>query len=333
MLKRIFAIVSKDIKSGMRSNIMIYIAVAPFLLALALKALIPGAGSATIKVAVPESTDAALIDHLDNYGMVEIIKESGDLEKRILKTDDIFGLISENGEYTIIQQGNESEGTLDTLKYIVSTYENQDVKLPADVVISDIGWGLSPLKLQGAIMLIVFGTVFGGMLIVLSIVEEKMSNTLSAINVSTVSRTEFVVGKGLTGFLVPIAGAYATLLILGFEGIDYGMLTLLILCTAMISIIIGFGIGVVNTEPIGAIAGMKSIFVPVFGSLFGAMFLSSKWQFILYWSPFYWAYKGMDAIILQTATWGQMLLYCGIILFLTAIVFLLLSKRIKQGLN
>ena len=333
MFKRVLAIVSRDIKSGTRDFIMIFIIIMPILLALALKALIPGAGAATVKIVVPEPADADLISYLEGYGKVEVVDDRNDIEKRVLKTDDIFGLIQEDGRYNIIQQGNETQGALDMVRYIVSSYENKDTELPVDVLISDIGWGLSPLKHQGAILLVVFGTVFGGMLIVLALVEEKMSNTISAINVTTVSRTEFIIGKGLLGFLIPIIGAFATILILGFEGINYGMLVSIILSTALISIIIGFSIGVMNTEPISAIASMKSIFVPVFGSVFGAMFLSSKWQFLLYWSPFYWAYKGMDAIILQTAAWGQILLYCFIILALTAVVFLLLSKRIRQGLN
>jgi ABC-2 type transport system permease protein len=333
MFKRIFAIVARDIKSGTRGYLMIYIAIAPFILAFVLKALIPGAGSTTIKIAVVGSEDTGLVSYLEGYGKVEKIDDIKSLEKRVLQTDDIFGLIKENGKYNIIRQGNETQGTLEMLEFIVGSYENKDLELPADVKISDIGWDLSPLKQQGAIFLIVFGSVFGGMIIVLTLVEEKMSNTISAINVSMVSRTEFITGKGLTGFIIPVIGAFATVLILGFQGIDYGKLTLLVFSIAFISIIIGFGIGVVNKDPISAIASMKTVFVPILGSLFGAMFLSAKWQIVLYWSPFYWAYKGMDAIILQTATWGQMLLYCGIILFLTAVVFALLRKRISRGLN
>ncbi len=92
--------------------------------------------------------------------------------------------------------------------------------------------------------------------------------------------------------------------------------------------------GTVNlNEPGAPMYPVKTIFIPVLGSVFGGMFLSDKWQIILYWSPFYWAYRGMDSLILQTATWGNILLYCAIILAITALVFVALSKRIKRGLN
>ena len=92
-----------------------------------------------------------------------------------------------------------------------------------------------------------------------------MSNTISAINVSTVTRPEFVIGKGMTGFLIPIIGAFGVMFIMGFEGINYAMFTILLACISLISLIIGFSVGVVNTEPISAVASMKTTFVPVLG--------------------------------------------------------------------
>jgi fluoroquinolone transport system ATP-binding protein len=65
----------------------------------------------------------------------------------------------------------------------------------------------------------------------------------------------------------------------------------------------------------------------------GAELLSDKWQILLYWIPFYWAYKGNDAVLTQTATWPQIGLYAGIILAISVVVYFLLAPKIKEGLE
>jgi ABC-2 type transport system permease protein len=331
-MRKILAVAGRDIKSGTRDFIAVYIILAPFLLALLLRALIPAAGTAAVNMAVPAETDEQLAAYLERYGKVERINN---IEARAGKSDDVFGILpdSEEKSFTIIRQGNETEGTLEMLEFILNQWANPDIELPVEVVVSDIGWKLSPLKQQGSNFLIIFCTILGGMIITLNIVEEKMNNTLSAVNVTAVSKPQFVIGKSIMGFAVPLLGAAGILLIMGFKGINYGMTAVTVLSVSFISIIIGFSIGVVNTEPVGAIAGMKMVFIPVFASLFGAIFLPEKWHPVLYWSPFYWAYVSMDMIILQQAEWLIILRNSGFILLITAAVFVVLSKRIRQGLR
>ncbi len=331
MFKKVLAIFKRDVKSGIRDFLMIYILLAPFLLAFILKALVPSAGATTINIAVIDSTDVVFVEYLEKYAKVEKFENTDKIMERVGKSDDIFGLVVDNNDYTILQQGNESG--LEMLEYIVNAYVNKDIILPIEVTVTDMGWKLSPLKQQGANFLIIFGSVFGGMLIVLSLVEEKMSNTLSAINVTAVSKPEFIAGKGILGFLIPIIGAFATLIILGFTNINFGMVTITVLSIALISVIIGFSIGVVNNEPIGAIASMKTLFIPIMASVFGGIFLAERWHFLLYWSPFYWAYKSMDSILLNEAVWGTVLLHCGVVILITVLVFAVLRKRIIHGLK
>lgn len=331
-MKKILAIVSRDFKSSTRDFIAIYIMIAPFLLALLLKALVPTAGGTTIKVGVLRDSEESIVSWLEEYGKVEVIDDLETLEERINQNDSILGLVpGDGGKWQILYQGNEGEGPVKMLSSIVEAYANPHRVLPVEVKVTDIGWKLSPMKHHGANLLVIFTTALGGMLIVLSFVEEKMSNTLSAINVTTLTRMGFIIGKGFMGFMVPVIGGFGIVLVLGFEGINYGYMTLTVASIALISLIIGFLVGINNTEPIGAIASMKTIFIPILGSIFGAIYLADKWHFLLYWSPFYWAYKSMNKILLQEAVASEILLNSGIILGITAVVFILLSKKIRQG--
>lgn len=332
-MKRILSIVFRDIKSGTRDWLILYLSIAPILFAVILKMFIPSAGDTSINFVILEESNHLLENHLSAYSNVETVKDLEKLEERVLRIDDVFGVVMNSGGPELIVQGNEVEGTSEIAKVILLNYNRNQTQLPVDLEFSDIGWEISPLKLEGANLLIIFNTVLGGMLILLNLVEEKMSNTIGAINVSPTKRWEFVVGKGLLGFLLSFIGAIAVVLILGFEGIHFGMLLVSVLAIAFIGAIVGFGIGINNHEPISAIASMKMIFIPVLISIFGAMYLPEKWLPLLYWSPFYWAYDIIRDILLMDAQWSKVLMNSGIILGITVIVFLGLRKKIIHGLS
>lgn len=332
-MKKILAIIGRDIKSGTRDWLIIYLSLASILIALILKALIPSVSNSSLNLVVTEDTSPAFVQYLESKAQVSLVSDQAALEERVLRIDDVLGVVETGGTYSIIKQGNEAYQMEEPLRYILNAYDSQDVKLPIKIMFSDIGWRMSPIKLEGGALLIIFTTVFGGMLILLNLVEEKMSNTLSAINVTPISRSQFIFGKGILGFSIPIIGGISAALILGFTGINIAMFIVTVVALAFISIIIGFSIGVMNSEPISAIASMKMVFFPVLASVFGAMFLPEKWLVILYWSPYYWAYQSIHGILLQEATWHMVLVNAGIIIGLTGLVFLALRKRIQHGLK
>lgn len=335
-MKRIFAFIQRDLKSGTRDWLILYLSMAPILFALILRALIPGVESSTLDVVLLESTPPALVDYMDELAQVELVSTAKALEERVLRTDDVYGILEgDEKSLRLVRQGNEVGDTYQALSLLLDRFIQKDTLPPPPVQIqfSELGWDMSPLKLQGGIIILIFTTVMGGMLILLNLVEEKMSNTLSAVNVSPATRLEFVLGKGFPGFLLALLGSLAALWILDYGSIPMGMLLVSLVSIALISLIIGFGIGVVHDEPIAAIASMKVTFVPVLASVFGAIFLPEKWLFTLYWSPFYWAYDSIRGILLQTAEWPQILRNSALILFLTLLVFLGLRKRIAQGLR
>lgn len=334
-MKKFLAIVSKDAINGTRDWLIIYLSIAPILFAVIIRALIPSVGATTLNVVLLEDTPAQLSEYVSQYADVEYVDTMDQLEERVLRMDDVYAVIPlESEKLQIVRQGNEVGDTHEALSLLLDQYlYDEDLDLPVDVRFSDIGWEMSPLKQHGGNIIILFTTVLGGMMIVLNLVEEKMNNTLSAINVSPASKVQLVLGKGFLGFMLSLLGSLAAVWILGFGYINYGMLLVSLVSIACISMIIGFGIGVVNDEPIAAVASMKVTFLPVLLSIFGTMYLPDKWQFVLFWSPYYWAYDSINNILLQTAVWSQVLRNALVILFLTSLVFLALRKRIVHGLE
>lgn len=331
-MKRILFIARRDLKSGLRDFLVVYLFLAPVLFSLLLRLFAGGVAASPLRVAVFED-GAAIASALVDYAHVEQFATRDALLERVLRLDDVLGVVATSAGHELVAEGNEMPGTDAAVRLVLYRLGAEEGALPAIVEISDIGFTLSPFILQGGLLLLIMTTVFGGMLILLNLIEEKMSNTLSAMNVTPASRLEFILGKGLLGFLTPVLGGSMAVYLLGFRDFNLGMFLVSMVSLAFISLIIGFLVGVTNDEPISGIAAMKGVFVPVLASVLGAMLLAERWQFVLYWSPFYWGYLNMNAILLGDATWGEVLRNSTIILVITGIVFAALRPRIARGLR
>jgi ABC-2 type transport system permease protein len=157
MLKRIFAVTFRDLKSGLRDYTILYILIAPFLLALILKAFVPSVGINLIHTAVLDTMDSGWIEKLEEYGAVESVSTRDALESRIKDTDDVFGLVeTQSGTIEIIAAGDELDGSLDQVRAVINGIQNEDLDLPIRVTFTDVGWRLSPLLQHGtSLMLLV----------------------------------------------------------------------------------------------------------------------------------------------------------------------------------
>jgi len=332
MLKRIVAIAARDLKSGMRDFMVVYIIIAPILLAYVLSLFVPSAGAATLQFAVDKKLGNDIVDYLSQLGNVEVMKDADSIKNRVMQSDDVVGITKDGTKYEIILEGNETENTDIVTKQILMHFEGAGSELPVEIKFSDIGWRISPLAQYGAITLVIMTTVLGGMMISFGIVEEKQSGTIGAVYASPVGRIEFVTGKSILGFIIPIAQSIAVMMIFRFTDVNFAMLLLVILCSSLIGILIGFVIGVIANDQISAVSSMKMTFLPAAASVIGAILLPSRWLPVLYWSPFYWTFAAINDLILKRETWANTLTYCGAILLLTPFAFLLFKKRIKTGL-
>jgi len=71
----------------------------------------------------------------------------------------------------------------------------------------------------------------------------------------------------------------------------------------------------------------------MFASIAAIELLGPKWQKFFYWIPFYWTYKGNDAVLSQSASWEQILSYTGFVLLTCLVIYIILIPRIRKGLQ
>lgn len=333
MIRKIIRIFRKDAKIATRDAMLIYIIVIPILLAVGILFLAPGITDSSVKVAMLKSDSADHIEYMENYAQVELFDNTEELERRVLKRDDMPGIVPSADGYEIVVEGNENPSIIKAAETYNVFYELGATKENSTAEILSFEKSVPPLKTKLANMLILMVIMLAGMIISLGIVEEKSDNTVSAMNVTPVSQNEFILGKSLLGGGVALVSIIISLLILGYNDINWLMLIIIGLTTMILTFVVGFIQGISSDDVIEAAAGVKLMLLPIAGSIAGYELLSANWQWTMYWSPFYWAYKANDMILSQKVTWGEVLLYAAIVFGISMVIYIIAIPKIRKGLS
>jgi len=333
MIKKIFVIFKRDLLSSRRDAMATYIMVIPLILAVGITLFAPGLNDTTVKLAMLKSDDIEHIEYMEQFSKVELFSSMDELERRVGKRDDIAAIAPNGNSYEIILQGNESEIVEEYAVLLNTLYELGSTEEETTAQLISFGRTVPPLKAKLVVMLISMTVMLAGMLIAMGIVEEKAENTINAINVTPISQTGFVIGKSLLGGAAALLGIIGAVLITGFYDINWFMIVLVGLTSMILSLVIGFLQGLSSEDVIEAAGGVKLIILPLAGSIAGYEFLADKWQWTMYWSPFYWAYKANNLILSKTADWGTVLLCTAMVIGLSLIVYLVSLPKIRKGLS
>ncbi len=332
MLKKIWFIFMRDIKVNLRDFISLYILLVPILFAVGIKLLVPSVNDTTVDLAMLEGDNPEMVTYLEQFANVELFNDVDAITERLERRDNIVAVLPEGDEYYILTQGNEPESVVEFAK-LLNSYHALDLDVEnTTAVIESFGRTESPLKKLLVNIMILMTSVLAGMLISINIVEEKVDNTVSAINVSPISRVGFILGKSMTGMFLAVYGTVAILWITGFSDVNLGQIALAIVSVTLLSILIGFIEGINNDDVMNAAAGIKMLFLPLGAGVAAAELLNEQWQILFYWIPFYWTYKGNDAILSYNASWPQIIGYTAIVLALCTAVYYFLAPKIQKGL-
>jgi len=333
MIRRILAIFRMDLLYSRRDAMVSYIIVAPLLLAVGITLFAPGLNDTTVKLAMLESDDAEHIEYMERFAIVELFGSIDELERRVAKRDDAAAVVPNGHSYEIILEGNESEMVEEYAVLLNALYELGSTEEDTTAQLASFGRTMPPLKTKLVNMLILLTIMLAGMLIAISIVEEKATNTINAINVTPVSQTAFVVGKSLLGSMAAMMGIIGAVLITGFYDINWFMIVLVGLTSMFLSLVVGFLQGLSSEDVMEAAGSVKLLFLPIAGSIAAYEFVTDKWQWTMYWSPFYWAYKANTMILSKTADWGTVLLCTAMVIGLSLVVYFVSLPRIRKGLS
>lgn len=333
MLNKIFRVLQKDFKTSSRDFIGAYIMIAPILIAIAVAIFTPGLNDTTVNLAMLETDDAEHIEYMEQFAKIELFETVEDMEYRVEKRDDIAALVPKGDGYEIVVQGNEPEVVAGFTKMLQALYELDATQEETTAKLMSFGHTVPPLKTMFVNMMISLTVMLAGMLIAISIVEEKTENTINAVNVTPISQTGFVIGKSLFGGLTALVGIIIGLIINGYADVNWFMIILVGLSSMILALVVGFIQGLTSEDLMEAAANVKMLFLPIAGSIAGYELLADKWQWTMYWSPFYWSYKANMLILSKTADWPTVLLCTGMVIGLSLVVYFLSLPKIRKGLS
>ncbi len=333
MLKKIWIIFIRDLRVNMREFMTLYMMIIPLLLAVGINFLSPSINDTSVNLALIKNENPGQAAYFDDFAHVELFSDEQKVEERVRARDDIIGILAKDNGYYIMNQGNEPESVIEYAKLLNVLYES-DIQLEdARSEIIEFGRTVPPLKKMLVNVLLLLISMLAGMLIAMNILEEKMDQTVNAINVTPTSRRAFILGKSLTGMFVALLSSIAVLLITDFYDINLGQAALVVFSSTILSLLIGFIQGLNSDDVMEAAGSVKLLFLPIAGSIAGYEFVRGNWQIFFYWSPFYWSYRANDMILSKSGTWPQMILFIGIILVICGAVYAMLAPRIIKGLQ
>jgi len=333
MFKKAIHLFLRDLKVNTRNFLTLYLLLMPILFALLINLFTPSINDTTINIALIKEENPAMARYLKDFTEVILVKDLAALEERVRRRDTVFAFVPSNNDYKILIQGNEPTHLINYAKFILTFYL-EDVQIEdSTTVLHSFNRSAPPLKKLLVIIALLFSSILGGMLIGINIIEEKSDHTLHAIHLTPISRIAYLIGKSFIGAFVPLYGSIVILLICGFASINWLQMFLMIVLSTLTSILIGLISGIQNDTVMDAAGSVKILFLPLAGSIAVAELVSSKWQWLIYWSSFYWTYKGLNSILAYTAQWSTILLYAGAILIISLIIYFILMPRIRAGLE
>jgi len=325
MTKRILALMRRDVKASLRDFILVYGLVAPFLLALIVRAFIPTVGGTSLNLVVTQEIGQEMTDRLDDYARVDVVSSREALERRVLALDDVAGIVPDGDTYRVILQGNEAHDTAVLPGLVLA-----DILEPGhlEVAQEDLGRVASPLKPVLAIVLALTAMLIGGMVIGFNIIEDKETGVLSAVAVSPMSRLEYVVGRSLLGFVLAVVLVYGSLYTMGAGPFDFWQTLVVTLPGTFLAVIFGFYIGAISENQIAGIASVKFGSLPfLIGPILTAV-LPQKWHFTLWWLPTYWTYLGYREVFTPGGALWSEVFRLSVISLAVSLLFLAASWRL-----
>jgi hypothetical protein len=288
-MKKILSMLKMDIKLATRNPIILYMAIAPALLAFAYLALLGNLGQGTLSFVVAKDVPAEIIANIEKIGDVEIAADETKVIQRVERFDSIAGIVHKNNEYKVMLEGNEGADYSKQVRLLISRAISGDIPSFTSEKVASKGNVLIELA---AVTLLLLALFISSAVSGFNVIAERESNAIRAIAVSPMGLGTFISARTLIASLLGLGNVALTVLIMGRS--EYILAFLLAaICSLTVIALIAIGLGCTANNQISAIASIKLIMPACLMLPVSSYFVPERFKLLYYWFPNYWQFESL----------------------------------------
>lgn len=290
MLGRMWTVLRKDLRTGSRDQLIVYLLLSPIVLGLLLSLLLPILEDPKPQFAVSSELDRDIVAALAEHGEVLEFDDRHAVVERVRLRDDVSGVVpTAEGGTEVIVEGDESEELQLLARLVVDRHERiQSGKAVAAVDLVAVASGRAKIRLIVAAMVGYTIVTLTGLLLGFTILEEKLTRTSFIYNVSPLRFFEYFGAKlALALLLLPAMLVPAVALPLGLS-VNWLGVFIMGLAGLPFAVSMGLVIGTFANDQLGAIGLMKGLLplwtsLPILGFVLPERWLWTQFAFANHW--------------------------------------------------
>lgn len=287
-MRALMSLFRQDLTNAMRDNLVIYMFVAPMLLALGVRFLMPSLEATKLTFAVESGVGQAVVDELETLGDVALFESREAVIERVKRSDDVPGIVREDDGLVVYLEGNEPEGEALVTLVIDSVLSEGEV---ATFVHEELRASRSQLSEYGAVVLVMLAVMIGALVMGFLMVDDKESRAIEALGVSPLTLPAYLVGRGLFATVFSTVIALASSAIMAGGAVNYGMLVIGFLASSIVALVIGYVLGGFANSQLEAIGLIKVVMFVYMTIPILTIFVSESWQWLFFLLPNFWMFK------------------------------------------
>ena len=324
-MKAILSLIKFDVTNALRDSMVVYILVAPLLIAGGLRLFLPSMEGSLVRFAVEapvQSTAAAgevsaggisgaeLAVRLEEYGRVERFESANAVRERVLATDDMGGFVAGADGWRIVLEGNEPpEGVALLHSVLLAATRTGEAGAPGrsgvgTYTIVEAG-ERSPVGEYAAVGLAMLASLIGGLVVAFTMIDEKEQRVTQAFAVTPLSPAGYFAARGILAAAVGFVVAGLGHAILVGAGASTGAFSIALLVSAPLPLVVALLVGGVAKNQIQALAALKVVMIVYLTIPFASIAVPRAWHWVFYVFPNYWMFRTFENLYVTGARAGD----------------------------